>query len=50
MRSILLSAARDMEAGNEPQPLPTVKKITSIADTDLPQGIPWQTLVPDHFD
>ncbi len=50
MRSILLNAARNMEAGNEPRPLPSVKKIVGIADTDLPPGKAWQTLVPDHVD
>lgn len=47
-RRILLTAARQMEAGQPPQPLPSVKSVTGIADTDLPQGTAWQTLLTDQ--
>jgi phenylpropionate dioxygenase-like ring-hydroxylating dioxygenase large terminal subunit len=48
MRRILLTAARDMEAGKEPPALPSMARITGIADTDLAPGTKWQSLVPHH--
>ena len=47
-RRVLLTAAREVQAGRDPQPLPSVKKITGIADTELPPDTPWQSLVPDQ--
>jgi phthalate 4,5-dioxygenase oxygenase subunit len=48
MRRLLLTAARNLSAGKAPPPLPSVAKITGIADTDLAEGTPWQSLVPQH--
>jgi phenylpropionate dioxygenase-like ring-hydroxylating dioxygenase large terminal subunit len=48
LRRILLTAARDAAAGKAPPKLPSVKKVTGIADTDLAPGQAWQSLVPDH--
>jgi hypothetical protein len=48
LRRILLTAARDAAAGKSPPKLPSVKKVTGIADTDLAPGQAWQSLVPDH--
>jgi phthalate 4,5-dioxygenase len=48
MRRLLLTAARNLAAGREPPPLPSVARITGIADTELVTGTPWQSLVPQH--
>jgi len=47
-RRILLTAARDAADGKAPPKLPSLKRVTGIADTDLPEGTAWQTLVPHH--
>ena len=47
-RRVLLTAARAVEAGDDPIPLPSVANVTGIADTDLAPGTPWQSLVPNH--
>lgn len=41
-------AARDMQAGKAPKPLPSVTKITGVADADLPPGGDWRALAPNH--
>ena len=48
-RRVLLTAARDVAAGKEPPALPSMARITGIADTDLPAGTKWQSLVPHHL-
>ena len=48
LRRLLLTAARNMAAGTEPLRLPSVARITGVADTDLSPGAKWQDLVPHH--
>lgn len=47
-RRVLLTAARALAAGTEPGPLPSMARITGVADTELRPGTPWQSLVPHH--
>ena len=49
LRRLLLTAARDMAAGTEPPRLPSMARITGVADTDLTSGAKWQDLVPQHY-
>jgi len=48
MRRLLLTAARGMAEGTEPPLLPSVARITGVADTELAPGAKWQDLVPHH--
>ncbi len=47
-RRVLLTAARTLAAGTEPGPLPSMAKITGVADTEIAPGAAWQSLVPHH--
>ena len=47
-RRMLLATARGLVAGKEPPRLPSMKRITGVADTDLAPGAKWQDLVPHH--
>jgi hypothetical protein len=48
LRRLLQTAARDMADGTEPPRLPSMARITGVADTDLSSGAKWQDLVPHH--
>jgi len=48
LRRLLLTAARDMAEGMQPPQLPSVARITGVADTDLSSDAKWQDLVPHH--
>ncbi len=47
-RRVLLTAARALAADRPPPALPSMAKITGVADTELAAGATWQSLVPHH--
>ena len=47
-RRLMLQVARDCAAGKPAPRLPSMRHVAGIADTDLPDGTPWQSLAPAH--
>ena len=48
LRRILLDAAKRMQGGDEPLPLPNVRKVVAVADTEIGAKDRWQDLAPDN--
>jgi hypothetical protein len=49
LRRILLDAARRVQAGDDPLPLPDLSKVVAVADTEILQGARWQDLAPHNI-
>ena len=49
MRRLLLDAARAVEAGEDPPPLPDLSRVCAVSDTEIPPGADWRNLVPDNI-
>jgi hypothetical protein len=49
LRRLLLDAARGVAAGEEPPRLPSLAKVSAIADTEIAAGARWQDLAPGNL-
>ncbi len=49
LRRILLDAARRVEQGGDPLPLPNLEKVVAVADTEIGANDRWQELAPHNI-